>query len=333
MCVLSITITGHAFAKDMKDMTGRVVAVPDRVQTVYAVSPPETMLVYALDPTLLAGLNFPLRGCEKYIDTHTLNLPVIGGYFGQGKTPNKEKLVKLNPDLVIGRKSNPMSEKFEQFLAKFNIPIATIIIDRLDQYPEAFELTGAILNREARARKLADYTRATFSQVSEKTVSIPTAKRVRVYYAEGNDGLYTESNGSIHAELIPLAGGVNVHDQGTVTRYGRDKVTMETIIAYQPEVIFVEQPVFYDKIYSSPGWKSIPAVKNKRVYLIPKKPFNWFDRPPSFMRILGLKWVAQTLYPDLFGLDMQQECRDFFHLFLQKDISPEDAAQLMSSAQ
>jgi len=329
-CLSVLLLSVAAPARDITDMTGRAVSVPDTIGTVYAASPPETMLVYAIDPTLLAGLNFPLKGSDKYMDAHTLGLPVIGGYFGQGKTPNLEKLVALNPDMVIGRDSNPLSGKFEAFLHKFNIPLANIVIDRLDQYPEAFELLGSLLGRESRGKRLAEYTRKTLTRAKAATASIPAGKRVKVYYAEGNDGLRTESGASIHAELIPLAGGINVHHEGTLTRYGKEKVTIETVIAYQPEVIFVEQPSLFARIYSSAGWKSIPAVKNHRVYLIPRTPFNWFDRPPSFMRILGLKWVADILYPDRFDWDMEEECREFFHLFLQKDISAEDARQLMS---
>ena len=322
-----------AAAKEVKDMTGRVVTTPDTIRSVYAASPPETMLVYAIDPTLLAGLNFPLRGCDKYIDAHTVNLPVIGGYFGQGKTPNLEKLVALNPDIVIGRESNPINRKFELFLKKFNIPVASVIVDELDQYPEAFEVAGKILNRKSRAKVLADYTRNCLSQVHQETATIPAHEKVKVYYAEGNDGLYTENSTSIHAELINLAGGANVHKGEGSTRYGREKVTIEKVISYTPEVIFVEQPLFYKKIFTSAGWKSIPAVQNNQVYLIPKKPFNWFDRPPSFMRILGLKWVASTLYPDRFDWDMQEETREFFRVFLQKEISPKDARQLLSAAE
>jgi iron complex transport system substrate-binding protein len=42
------------------------------------------------------------------------------------------------------------------------------------------------------------------------------------------------------------------------------------------------------------------------------------------MRLLGLKWVAQTLYPQRFDLDLEKEIRKFFRLFLQVDPSPED---------
>lgn len=332
-CLFILGVSGGAYAKEVTDMTGRTVDVPDAIKTVYAVSPPETMLVYALDHQLLAGLNFPLKGCGKYVDERVLKLPVIGGYFGQGKTPNREKLVALKPDIAIGRASNPMSGKFESFLDQFKIPLVNVVIERLDQYPAAFTLLGDIFHRESRAKELAEYTRNVLSQVDAIASAIPQDKKLRVYYAEGSDGLQTDGTDSIHAELIPLAGGINVHRNGVLTRFGKEKVTIETVISYRPDVIFVEQPSFYKSVYSSAAWKSIPAVKNHRVYLIPKKPFNWFDRPPSFMRILGLKWVTGKLYPDAVDWDMEQECREFFHLFLQKDISAEDAKELVGSAQ
>ena len=49
------------------------------------------------------------------------------------------------------------------------------------------------------------------------------------------------------------------------------------------------------------------------------------------MRILGLKWVAGILYPDVYTWDMEQECREFFHLFLQQDITAEEARRLVSA--
>ncbi|WP_051294778.1 ABC transporter substrate-binding protein [Maridesulfovibrio bastinii] len=312
------------------DMTGRTVDIPDSVSRVYAVSPPETMMVYAIDPKLLIGLNFPFKGCDKYVDAATLKLPIVGGYFGQGKIPNYEKLVSLKPDLVIGRKSNPMSAKFEAMLAKFNIPVFNISIDDIDEYAEGFETLGMVFDRMDRAEKLAEYTRKTLEETKTVVDSIPADNVVKVYYAEGNDGLRTDSSTSIHAKLIPLAGGDNVFKGDIMTRFGKEKVTLETVISYHPDVILVERPQFFKKIYSLSAWKNIPAVKNHRVFLIPRKPFNWFDRPPSFMRILGLKWVSSKLYPDLFKLDMTKECQNFFHLFLQKDISAAEAEKLMS---
>lgn len=52
-------------ARTITDMTGRKVQVPDRITRVYASSPPATYLLYALDPALIVGLNFPLNETEE----------------------------------------------------------------------------------------------------------------------------------------------------------------------------------------------------------------------------------------------------------------------------
>ncbi|HEX9022661.1 MAG TPA: hypothetical protein VF799_02365, partial [Geobacteraceae bacterium] len=55
--------------------------------------------------------------------------------------------------------------------------------------------------------------------------------------------------------------------------------------------------------------------------LIPDQPLNWFDRPPSFMRFIGLKWVMNLLYPDHYRIDTVKEAREFYRLFLGVEVS------------
>ncbi len=62
-------------------------------------------------------------------------------------------------------------------------------------------------------------------------------------------------------------------------------------------------------------WEKISAVKNNRVYQIPVEPFSYIDRPPCFMRILGLKWLLSICYPNLYKKDFEQEKLDFLKLF------------------
>lgn len=87
-------------ARDIVDMFGKRVSIPDRVQRVYSASPPVTYMLYAIDPTVLAGLNFPVREWEKkYLRKEMQSLPVLGGWFGQGDTPNMETVLRQTPRL------------------------------------------------------------------------------------------------------------------------------------------------------------------------------------------------------------------------------------------
>jgi iron complex transport system substrate-binding protein len=61
------------------------------------------------------------------------------------------------------------------------------------------------------------------------------------------------------------------------------------------------------------------------VWFIPDLPLNWFDRPPSFMRFLGLQWLAHRLYPQRFSVDLHGESRRFYKQFLGVEL---DEAQL-----
>jgi iron complex transport system substrate-binding protein len=104
-----------------------------------------------------------------------------------------------------------------------------------------------------------------------------------------------------------------------------DMISLEQVMLYNPDVMLVLEPVFFKAVFSDPRWRRIGAVKEERVYFIPNQPFNWFDRPPSFMRLLGAKWLANHLYPERYRVDLMRETQEFFRLFLGVNLSPEEA--------
>jgi len=325
--------SGQSQGREIPDMFGEKVNVPDRPRKVYSTSPPVTYMLYALDPTMLAGLNFPVREWEKrYLRKRMQELPVLGGWFGQGAVPNLEMILKVNPEIIVTSSfsfDSAMKTKINETMKKLPLPALDITLNSLADYPGAFSFLGRVLGRKARGEELAAYARGTLSQMSALAASIPAKHRVSVYYAEGVDGLSTECDSSQHAELIPLVGGRNVHSCRSGSLMGLDKVSFEQVLLYNPEVILVMEEVFYQRIFSDPRWRRIRAVRNKRVYLIPSQPFNWFDRPPSFMRLLGARWLASVLYPDKYRVDMVKETQDFFRLFLQVNLGPREAREIL----
>ncbi|OPY72662.1 MAG: High-affinity heme uptake system protein IsdE precursor [Syntrophorhabdus sp. PtaU1.Bin058] len=329
--LMALACTTHSQGREITDMFGKKVPVPDRPQRVFSTSPPITYMLYAIDPSMLVGLNFPVREWEKrYLRKEMQALPVLGGWFGQGATPNLEMVLKVNPEIVIVSKhDSAMNDKVDNAMRMMPMPVVNVILDSIFDYSEAFRYLGRVLGRGARAEELAVYTRRTLSEATSLAGSVPVQKRVSVYYAEGVDGLSTECDSSQHAELIPLVGGHNVHHCKSGDLFGMDKISLEQIMLYNPEVILVMEGVFYGKVFSDPRWQRIKAVRNKRVYLIPNQPFNWFDRPPSFMRLLGVKWLANLLYPERYRIDIVKEVRAFFKLFLGVELTAEEAKRMM----
>ena len=320
-------------ARVITDMSGKTVTIPDTVSKVVAVSPPGTYLLYAIDPLIIGGLNFPLWENEKkYTIKEYGRLPVIGGLAGQGRTLNREVLLQVKPDFIVywAWKDDATSRKFQESLASFHFPLVSVRLDSIEDYPDALRFLADALNRKDRGEILYKYAMDTLTEAKAIAARIPDDKKTTVYYAEGTDGLSTERAGSIHAELIPLAGGINVHKGEQIDRYGMEKISMEQLLIYDPEVILVKEKSFFDTVYMDPRWKNLRAVRDKHVYLIPYVPFNWFDRPPSFMRLLGVKWLLNTLYPNLCKIDMVAETRAFYALFLGVNLSDKDALEVLN---
>ena len=295
--------------------------------SVYGASPPATYFLYSIKPKLLAGLIFGVREKEiKYLNKNMKSLPIIGGWFGQGKTPNLETLLKIKPDLVITWNYLNSFKRVDTILKKLGFKTFGINIDSIKDYPNAYLNIGKILNLEERTKTLADYSTKVLNELK---VLQNVKDRVKVYYAEGSDGLQTECQNSIHADLIDFINAYNPHRCENRVGFGRDRISIEQLLIYNPSVIITQNREFFKKVYSDKRLKSINAIKNKKVFFIPNAPFSWFDRPPSFMKILGVQWLGNLIYPNIYKIDIEKRVKEFFELFLQVKLSESEVKEIL----
>jgi len=326
LCFVLVFYANASIYKDMFDDNIKI----DKVDKIYASSPIILYSLYAVDKSKIAGLNFPFNEIEaKYMDKNTKNLPVIGGWFGKGNTPNSEMILKVNPDVILLSENSKKTQesKIREALGNTNIPFFYIKSNSLSDIISSFSYLGKLTSNETRAKKLEDYANKILKEAKDVTKNI--TKKTKVYYAQGNNGLETKCDTSRN-ELISLAGGENVHKcQGNNTFYGKQAINFEQVLSYNPEIILVYEKEFYKKIYKDEKWQFIDAVKNKKVYFLPKGPFSWFDQPPSFMKILGLKWLLNVFYSDIYKIDIYKDAKEFYELFLGLKISNKDLDDIM----
>jgi len=319
LAVLMLPLPLVAAAGELIDMAGRKVVLPDIIERPFGAAPPLTALLYALAPEKVRALNMPFTpGSERFLRPGVADLPVLGSAMGHGKQVNPEALLVLKPDLALAWK-NEMSDlamdAIEAPFRKIGIPVVYIKLDTLADWPPAFEFVGKLLGREARGKALAEYIRSAMARVDKAVAGIPANQRVKVYYAETPDGLATDCHTSFHTEVIELAGGHNVYRCEQKTMYGQERVDMERVLAWNPHVLIAQDPLFLKNAETDPRWQRLAAFKSGQVLDVPRKPMNWLDRPPSFMRALGSQWLAAALYPDRFKVDMRAETRTFYRLF------------------
>ncbi|MCT7529717.1 ABC transporter substrate-binding protein [Aliarcobacter cryaerophilus] len=308
-------------AQIYEDMLGTKIEIK-KVEKIHAATPTLLYSLYAIDKDKIAGLNFPFNEDEaKYIDEKILNLPVLGGWFGQGRVPNSEMILQTKPDVILlSDSTKKMGEKkLKSSLGNIDVPLVYLKSNTLEELVLSFSYIGKLVDKEERAKELENYGNESLNLA--KTISKKVDKKPKVYYAEGNNGLLTDCNTSIHSELINLASGDNVHKCQATNSFGKEAINFEQVLNYNPEIILVYEKEFYKNIYKDKKWQLIDAVKNKKVYFLPKGPFSWFDRPPSFMRLLGLKYVISILHPDLYELDIYEESKKFYKLFLDLDLN------------
>ncbi|MBN1839225.1 MAG: ABC transporter substrate-binding protein [Campylobacterales bacterium] len=331
LLVLFLLFFSSLFANEERtfvDISGKTITLPEHITRIYGSAPPISFMIYVIDDTPLIGVNFPQTNKdnsdgEKFLSKHFMSLPILGGWHGNN-IPNLEAILAAKPDVIITWDTPLLNEKTAKDLKRIHIPALKVNIDDSHNYPEVFRYLGKVMNKEERANKLAHMAQSYLDELKTFVASIPEKERTKVYYAEGDFGLQTECDISFHSEPLALAGGNLVHKCVQNSVMGLQEVSFEQVVVYDPEVIIVQNPTFYKTIFNDKKWAMLKAVQNKRIYLVPKSPFNWTDRPPSFMRIIGAHWIASKLYPTRYPYKIQDKIKAFYQLFFGVKLSNED---------
>ncbi len=310
-----------ARAATIVDGAGRAVPVPARVERVFPAGPPAAIFLYTLAPELLLGWPRANRPEERELLLPDVGgRPEVGRITGRGNTANLEVVLALKPDLILDVGSiNPtyvsLADRVQQ---QTGIPYA-LLDGRFDGLAQAYRTLGALIGRTEAGEELARTTEETIRAITERTAGISKGSRPRVYYARGPRGLETGLGGSINVETIELL-AQNVAGE---TRGGLANVSIEQVLLWNPDVIITIDQDFAANVRNDPAWAPIKAVRDGRVHLSPKLPFGWVDFPPTVNRLIGLKWLANILYPTLFPEDLRALTRDFYSRFYH--VTPSEA--------
>ncbi len=326
-------ISGSAGAKTLTDIDGKYVTLPDTTDRVFGSSPPMNYLLYTLNPGKMIGLNFKAKNGnnsadEAYLSKKFLSLPVIGSFHGGGQNINLETLMAYKPQLVLVWQDDMLVQTVAREIEKTRIPAYKIPFREIGDMPKAFRMAGNAIGESKRGEQLARYSEKIIDEVRR---GVSKEKPIRYYYAEGLDGLSTECDQSFHVEAMRFAGGDNVHKCQQSGILGLEKISFETLLTYNPDVIVVQNRSVYNDLITDPMWKSLRAVKTGRIHLVPAQPFNWIDRPPSFMRVIGIQWLASLFHPKSYRVDLTQRTKEFYDLFLRVKLNDRQTKNLLGA--
>lgn len=321
--------------REITDMAGRTVVVPDEIETVFSSSTVTAIFMYTLAPDKLLGWNYELNELEKSIILEEYHdLP----NFGMGDSINYEAVIAADPTIAVnvGTINDKMISDCDKLSKSLGVPVVAVDGD-LSASAEAYRFMGELLGEEEQAEKLASYAEKTFADIEK--MEVPEDKKVRIYYGNGEDSLETAPAGSAHGQIIDMVNAVNVADL-EMGEGSRVQISAEQLLAWDPDVIVVNGEPKADTsgasaaeaILANPDYASLKAVQDQQVYGTPNTPFSWMDRPMGPNRIVGIRWLSGLIYPEYLNYNVDEEVKEFFDLFYHVQLTDEQLENIYSGA-
>jgi len=220
------------------------------------------------------------------------NTTSVGGMIN----PNKERIIQLQPDLIIFQgKHDPLAKLSQQN----EIPYLSVPIDSLQDISTAIRTIGRKLGVERRAKKLANQLQTDLLALQARTAGLPRAK---VFLTLGHtpgdlSGLMTTGPGTFLHELVILAGGQNLFDDASGLY---PQISKEALIKRQPDIIievFAEGITSNNREILRKDWERLsdmPAVKTGNIHFITED----YLLIPSMRVVQTAKRLIEIIHPE-----------------------------------
>jgi iron complex transport system substrate-binding protein len=331
----STTVT--AATQSIADMYGTKLTVPAKINRVLSTGPVETQLIYILAPDKLCGLSSVWDGSPSLIPSTYAGIPVIGN--ASNGSFNFEAALATKPDVVLEGKTKNLDLDRANF---GTVPVVGVNAgdSLLWDYEAEITYVGNLLGVPDKASALVKYYKEAMSYVTGIVSAIPDSQKVKVYYAEGNDGLQTDASGSWHCNLLTYCGGINVASVQVNNTSQAVNVSMEQVLNWNAspgiDMIIIgrgSQTTTYGAITAANSlWQSLACVTAGKVYVRPDNPTSWFDGPPGYGQIAGMYWMVNKLYPArTTGLDLNVKIKEFYSSFLHYNLTDTELASLLAN--
>lgn len=257
-------------------------------QRIVSLSPSTTETLFAI------GAGDQVVGVTSYCNfpKEAATREIIGGF--SPKTISVEKIISLNPDLVIAGVS--AHQPIADTLKEAGIPVLSIEPKSIDDVRAVIEELAIITGHEVRGKSLSNSIEKRIDRVQEKLSSLE-GERLRVFYEVWDAPLMTAGPQSFTGQMITLAGGNNIFSD---VKEEYPQVSSEELVSRNPQVI-ISADTHGDKLNletlkERDGWQSIDAYKNNRIILLDG---DVVSRPGPRM-IDAIEMMAKALYPELF---------------------------------
>jgi iron complex transport system substrate-binding protein len=276
------------------DANGANVTVKRPVNRIVCLTSAETVCALGGGDKIVAVAGMLTTDVKAVLPASILALPTVGD---TDTAPNLEKIVELNPDLILA--SQRLSDTNRKQLEDAGI---AVIEDSSTGTRRNKYLTnlGLILNSQERAEELIAYEAHYWDLVESRVSNLSVDQKPLVYFEWYKEWFSTGPGGS-YTRLIEAAGGINIAENSTVAN---PQLNSEFILESNPDFAIRMLDYtsgetlqsfqnLYNSITSRTGMSELDSVKNNKLYVI--KSTLLVERD-----VIGLLYFAKWFHPDLF---------------------------------
>ena len=318
------------------DDSGRdEVEIPAEITRIAPSGATATMMLTPIASDLMVGIAAsPSVDQEKYLPEELLYLPTFGQFYGSKSTLNMESLIEAEPQVIfdLGDKKVTVKADMDSIGKQTGIP-ALFYDGTLEHMADTYRTLGKLLGREERGEEIAEFIDRTVDMAERNSAKISDTDKITILYGTGATGLAVNAQGSSQAQVIPLIGAKNAIIPEEITdKGGGTIVSMESLYEDEPDMIILTEGGPYEELQDN-EWSELKAVKTGRYYEIPGDPYCWMSSPPSVNMVLGVWWLGQLAYPDVYNdYDMVEVAREYYKLFWNYDLSDKEAKAMLRNS-
>ncbi|BER93318.1 ABC transporter substrate-binding protein [Atrimonas thermophila] len=208
-----------------------------------------------------------------------------------------EKLLSLQPDLVVASSLNP--QELLTRLEELGITVYLVNPQNIEEILSDLEKLAKICGVEEKGETLVHSLRERIKRVEEKTAGMPEAQKPLVFHLIWHQPIWTAGKGTFIDELIEKAGGKNAASD----LEGYVSIELEELLRRNPDIITVvenhgdAQNLPYQFLLQDQRLQTLKAVKERRVARVDS---DIVSRPgPRIVQALEI--FAKIIHPEIFG--------------------------------
>ena len=272
LCIALLLLSSFAGAEGAALVDDRGAAIP-------ATAPQRVVSLYGSYAEAWAQAGGTLVGAtedavsERGMDLGTAQI------IGTTKEPNLERILALDPDLVILSLDIAAQLSAAEVLEAAGVPCAAFRVDTWQDYARMMDVFTALTGRRDLYEAIIPPMQAAIGETiaSAQAQNAPTVLLLRAY----STGVKAKADDNLAGAMLEDLGCVNIAARQPSLL---EELTLEAIVVEDPDCIFISVmggdeeaalAVVEETLGQNPAWQGLTAVREGRVYVLPRDLFHY----------------------------------------------------------